>query len=124
MLDFDNMGSEEVKYWASRICKVHKLNGFLIIRSSKGNHHVLFNRTVSWAENLSIIASVCLTLKYESLTKWFLLQCIKKESTLRISIKGDKSSPRIVYRYGKGDGQIREYLRYRKFGRLIKNGER
>lgn len=119
MLDFDNMGLEEVRYWASRICKEHKLGGFLIIRSSKRNHHIVFNRAVSWDENVSIVASLCLELKHENLTKWFLLQCIKKEPTLRISVKGRKPSPKIVYRYGKGDGQIKEYLRYRKYGRLL-----
>jgi len=115
------MGFEKVKYWASRTCKEHKLGGFLIVRSSKRNHHIVFNRAVSWAENMSIVASLCLTLKHESLTKWFLLQCIKREPTLRTSIKANKPSPRIVYHYGKQNGKIKEYLRYRKFGRLVKN---
>lgn len=123
MLDFDNIGLEEVKYWASRICKEFKLGGFLIIRSSERNHHIVFNRTVSWAENMSIVASVCLMLKHESLIKWSLLQCIKKEPTLRISIKAKKPSPRIVYSYGKQDGKIKEFLQYRKYGRIVKNAE-
>lgn len=75
MLDFDNIGSEEVKYWA---CKKFKLGGFLIIRSSERNYHIVFNRTVSWAENVRIVAWVCLMLDHYSLTKWFLLQCIKR----------------------------------------------
>ncbi len=47
MLDLDNMGLEEVKHWAFRINKEFQLDGFLIRESSKRNHHVVFNRTVS-----------------------------------------------------------------------------
>jgi len=51
------------------------------------------------------------------------MQCIKeKGSTLRVSPKSGnpnpKPSPRVVYRYGKQDGQIREFLNYRK---MLKN---
>jgi len=38
------------------------------------------------------------------------MQCIKGGSTLRISPKKDKPSPRIVYRYGKQDGEIHLFL--------------
>ena len=38
------------------------------------------------------------------------MQCIKGGSTLRISPKKDKPSPRIVYRYGKHDGEIHLFL--------------
>jgi hypothetical protein len=120
MLDLDNMGLEEVRYWAYWACKKYKLRGFYILRSSTRNYHIIFNRAVSWAENASIVASLCLELKRESLTKWFLLQCIKGAPTLRTSIKGKKPQPRIVYRYGKQNGKIKEYLQDRKFGRLVK----
>jgi len=33
---------------------------------------------------------------------------------LRVSPKGDKSSPRIVYRYGRQDREIRQFLAYRE----------
>lgn len=46
------------------------------------------------------------------------MQYRKGLSTLRTSYKGDKNSPRIVYRYGKQNGQINDFLHYRK---LIKN---
>jgi len=52
------------------------------------------------------------------LQKWHLMQCIKEGSTLRISPKMGKPSPRIVYRYGLEDGQIKEFLVFR---RLTKN---
>ncbi|MDH7558244.1 MAG: hypothetical protein QHH18_06540 [Candidatus Bathyarchaeota archaeon] len=46
------------------------------------------------------------------------MQCIKQASTLRVSPKREKGSPRIVYRYGSQSNQIREFLVYRK---LVKN---
>jgi hypothetical protein len=101
--------------------KQFKLGGFLILKSSKNCYHVLFNRKVSWTENVSIMASVCIQLKKLDLQKWFFLQCRKGKSTLRISPKGKKSSPRIVFRSGNEDKQIREFLSYRKF---IKEGIR
>ena len=52
------------------------------------------------------------------------MQCIKQASTLRISDKKEKPSPRIVYRYGKKDDQIRGFLDYRKLiKRLMKKLE-
>ncbi|UCE15814.1 MAG: hypothetical protein JSV12_08125 [Candidatus Bathyarchaeota archaeon] len=67
---------------------------------------------------MRIIAWACLITKHKKLTVWFIFQCVKKGSTLRISCKKGKPSPRIVYRYGKEDGEIRNFLQYR---RLIKN---
>ena len=42
------------------------------------------------------------------------MQCIKGSSTLRVAPKGDKPSPRVAYRYGKQDKQIKEFLLCRK----------
>jgi len=85
MLDLDNMGLEEVKYWASKICKEFKLGGFLIVRSSERNHHIVFNRAVSWDEKMSIVASVYLYLKHESLTKWYLQQDLDRSCSPSVS---------------------------------------
>ena len=63
-------------------------------------------------------ASIAIQTKHEGLKKWFLLQCRKKSSTLRVGPKGEKPSPRIVYREGKQDGQIAEFHEWRKY---IKN---
>lgn len=41
------------------------------------------------------------------LKDYVLMQCIKEDSTFKVSPKGNKPSPRIVYRYGKQDGEIR-----------------
>jgi hypothetical protein len=49
----------------------------------------------------------------------FILQCIKQGSTLRVSPKKEKPTPRIVYRYGTQKQEIRNFLQYRKIVRVI-----
>ena len=90
------------------------LGGILTLESSKRRYHVVFNRTVSWAENVSIVAWCCNETKNVELRKWFILQCIKKGLTIRISVKGKKHPSKIVFRYGKQIGEIRNYLKYRE----------
>ncbi|UCE16679.1 MAG: hypothetical protein JSV12_03485 [Candidatus Bathyarchaeota archaeon] len=118
MLDFDSTSFKTVKYWALRALKWFKLEGFIILKSSLNNYHVVFNRTVSWKQNMKIVAWVALQCHNRLVEKWFLMQCIKEGSTLRISPKLDKPSPRIVFRYGKENGQIESFLRFRG---LMKN---
>lgn len=67
---------------------------------------------------MSIVAWTSLYSDSESMRKWFLMQCIKNGSTLRVSPKGRKPSPRIVYRKGEQDCQIAEYLEWRN---VVKN---
>ena len=100
-LDLDDASFKFVKYWALRTMKWFKLRGFIILKSSKNHYHVLFDRPVIWKKNTHIMAWVCLESKNEGLKRWFLMQCIKESSTLRISSKGDKLAPRIVMSYGK-----------------------
>jgi len=78
----------------------------------------VFDRTVSWKENVKIVAWVSLLSHNPKLLKWFVMQCIKEGSTLRVSSKRNKTSPRIIYRYGKQDKEIPNFLTWRK---LIKN---
>ena len=113
MLDFDHMDIEKVKYWSRRVMKYFKLMGFLILESSEGNYHVVFDRRVSWSENMSIVASVTLLSHNRGLRRWQLMQCRKQSASLRVSPKGDKPTPKIVYHEGKQDGQIESYLEYR-----------
>ena len=42
------------------------------------------------------------------------MQCIKESSTLRFSPKIDKPSPKIVFRYGSQNNQIKELLETRR----------
>lgn len=117
-LDFDDVSFRTVKHWASRTMKKFKLEGLIILRSSERHYHVVFDRTVSWAESMGAVAWACLQSKNKGLLNWFLLQCIKGSSTLRVSPKGAKPSPRIVFRDGKQDKEVRNFLQHR---RRIKN---
>jgi len=118
-VDFDDTPFKTVKYWALRMMKFFRLEGFVVLRSSENNYHVVFDRKVSWKRNSKIMAWVCLfNLKNVKLTKWFLLQCIKGGSTLRVSHKRKKPCPRVVFRYGQQGQQIKVFEDYRK---LIKN---
>ena len=112
-LDLDNMPFKSVKYWASRTSRWFRLRGFIVLKSSNNRCHVVFDRKVSWSLNVKIMGWACLLTKHKGLTGWFILQCIKQGSTLRISPKKDKPRPRLVYHYGKEDGQIRSFREYR-----------
>jgi hypothetical protein len=118
-LDFDNTPFRTVKYWAMRTMKWFKLKGFIILKSSKNSYHVVFDKKVSWKENMHIVAWVCLLSQHKALTKWFLMQCIKEGSTLRVSAKKEKPEPRIVFRFGSQTNQIAEFLAYRKVVKSI-----
>ena len=118
-LDFDKTPFKTVKYWAMRTMKWFKLKGFIILKSSENSYHVVFDKRVSWNENMHIVAWVCLLSQHKALTKWFLMQCIKEGSTLRVSAKKEKPEPRIVFRYGSQDGMIAEFLAYRKIVKSI-----
>jgi hypothetical protein len=114
MLDFDNTSFHIVKKWALRTMRFHKLEGLIILKSSKNSYHVVFNRPVLWSENIRIVAWVSLLFRSEKMKTFFIMQCIKESSTLRVSTKGEKPSPRIVFRFGKQDKQIKEFLLSRR----------
>jgi hypothetical protein len=120
-LDFDDTPFKTVKYWAFRSMKWFKLRGFIILRSSKNHYHVVFDRSVSWKRNLHIVAWVALESKNEKLKKYLIMQCIKESSTLRVSRKKEKLSPRIVFHYGKQGKAIRNFLAWRKGIRRLYN---
>jgi len=119
MLDFDNTTFKNVRYWAFRTKRWFKLEGFIILESSENHYHVVFNRKVSWSKNMRVVAWVSLLSHNPMLEKWFVMQCIKEGSTLRVSPKMDKPSPKIVFRNGKRDKQIREFLNFRKLVKKI-----
>jgi hypothetical protein len=114
MLDFDESPFKTVKYWAQITMKHFLLGGFLILKSSENHYHVIFNNKVNWAENMSIVAWVSLQSNNQNMLRYLRMQCIKKSSTLRVGPKGEKSSPRIVYRVGNQDVQIKEFLELRR----------
>jgi hypothetical protein len=114
MLDFDNMTFKTVGYWARRAMRWFDLWGFIILKSSERNYHIVFDRPVSWSENMKVVAWVALLSQRRELQRWLMMQCIKMSSTLRVSNKRDKPSPRIVYREGLEENQIAGFLRYRR----------
>jgi hypothetical protein len=118
-LDFDNASFGTVRYWATRALGWFRLQGFIVLRSSRNRYHVVFDRVVSWSENMRVVAWVALLSHNEGLAKWFLMQCIKGCSTLRVSGKQEKPPPRIVYRYGKQDHNVKDFLRNRRIIKKI-----
>ena len=118
-LDFDNTSFKTAKYWAERAMKWFRLDGFVILKSSEKCYHALFGRPVSWSENMRIVAWVALQSHNQGLTKWLLMQCIKESSTLRISTKREKPSPRIVFRRGKQNQQIKDFEKTRSLAKNI-----
>ena len=113
-LDFDNISFKKVKYWAERAMNWFKLGGFMILKSSKDCYQVVFDRSVSWTENMSIIAWVALQSQNRGLIKWSLMQNIKTSSTLRISSKLKKKAPRIVFSQKNQDEEITKFLKHRQ----------
>lgn len=133
-LDFDKMSLDKVKYLAFRALNWFNLKGFIIFESSKKeyvakekgekgqvsyryfekNYLVAFDRPVRWAKNVHIRHWVHLACHSEDLDKWNEMQDIKESSTLRFSPKIDKPSPKIVYRYGSQNNQIKELLETRR----------
>lgn len=112
-LDFDNTPFSIVKYWGIRTMKWFRLGGFIILKSSMNSYHMVFNRSVSWSQNMKILAWVTLQSHNQGLVKYLQMQCIKKSSTLRLSSKGDKASPRIIFSYGKVDEKIADFIEFR-----------
>jgi hypothetical protein len=121
MDDLDNVTFKTAKWLAFKALRWFKrdhqgkldLEGFIILKSSPKHYHLVFNAPVSWTKNVHIIAWIAQRIKNRSLNAYVIMQCIKESSTLRIGTKGDKPSPRIVFRYGKQDKQIKSFLKYR-----------
>jgi len=113
VLDFDDTDFKTVDYWANRALNWHNLGGYLILKSSAGHYHVVFNRSVDWSENMRVVAGVAYLSCNEGLQRWHRMQCIKMKSTLRIGPKNEKKSPRIVKRVGEQDEQIKEFIEIR-----------
>lgn len=114
-LDFDKTTLRKVKRAALRVCRWFKLEGFIIFKSSGECYHVVFNKAVSWRQNVSIVAWTCYIIRFNlPLMRWLVMQCIKKSSTLRLSTKGGKPVPRVLYRFGQQNSMIRNYLKTRR----------
>jgi hypothetical protein len=134
-IDHDNTILDEVKLWAYRATFWFKLEGFLILESShknyvvkqkgriffkfrKGSYLIIFNRPVNWTKNMHISNWYAHEVRLESgnnnVQNYVEMQCIKETSTVRISRKNKKPIPKIIFRYGLQDKQVKKYLETRK----------
>ena len=84
MLDLDNMSFKKVKQLAQRASEFWNLGGFLVLKSSEGSYHVVFDRPVSWRENMQVVAWAVIDSGSEDLKRWLVMQCRKGSSTLRV----------------------------------------
>lgn len=58
-LDIDKKTLKKTKRGAKRVCEWFKLEGYIILKSSSRGFHVLFNKPVSWKQNVSTMAWAC-----------------------------------------------------------------
>lgn len=134
-LDLDMMPKEKAIYLIHRALNWFGLDGAILLESSKKeyvakkrgsrgkvtyryierNYLAVFDRPVSWIDNVAIMNWIALESKSENLKLWVRMQCVKKSSTIRLSPKGNKPAPKIVYRIGNQDRQIKELLETRRF---------
>jgi len=104
VFDLDNMSYKSAKRFAERLLKQYKLEGYLLIRSSPKNYHIVFNKYLSWRTITKILFS-----QYKCLG-WAVFQMKSGYLTIRISRKNNEFKPRILLRVGNLDKLCRKYL--------------
>ena len=118
ILDLDSTTLKEAKWIADKYCRRFKLQGYLIMRSSTFNYHVIFNRPLRWPSVIEMLFKIAWYYHYHKhgvkprLMNWAILQAIKHSCTLRIGPKGRKKPPKAAFQYGKNDKLIRDYLQF------------
>ena len=109
-IDLDNITEKKAKKLIEYLLNKHKLQGYLLLKSSKNHYHVVFNRYLTWKKTLQILVGIYIC------RMWMLWQIKKGEITLRISTKNGKNKPQIIYTKGKTDKLINDYLQiYKQF---------
>jgi len=109
-LDLDDITEKKAKRLTEFLLNKYKLEGYILIKSSKKHYHVVFNRYLTWKKTLQILVNIhkCLN--------WMLWQIRKGEITLRISTKKAKNKPIILLTKGQTDKLISDYLQiYKQF---------
>jgi hypothetical protein len=119
MADLDDMSFRRVKRLAFKAVKRFNLGGFIILKSSRGNYHVVFNEPKDRFEVFQIIGWIGITANNPNVWKWVCMQAVKGALTLRLSPKplsdgGFKPPPKVVYRYGEQDKCIKDFLKIRR----------
>jgi hypothetical protein len=127
MIDLDRMNEHTAVRICRYIVKRWKLDGYILLRSSRGNYQAVFDGYANWKKVIRVLFSLCYYVSWkggkfkirEFFVRWAIMQAIKGSCTLRISKKGKKAPPRIVARVGTQNRGIREYLEVRRsLGRL------
>jgi hypothetical protein len=104
IVDLDNMTYRKVRWLARTLCREHKLEGYIIVRSSPRNYHLIFNRYLSWKTITTVLFSL-----WEAV-RWAVFQLREGSLTLRISTKNGKNKPKIVFKTGKTNKLIADYM--------------
>jgi len=104
IMDLDNMKYRKAKRIADMLLRRHRLEGYLLIRSSHKNYHAVFNRYLRWKTITKILFS-----QYECI-RYAVFQMKEGMLTLRVSSKNGKDRPKILLTVGKTDKLISEYL--------------
>jgi len=82
---------------------------------SERSYHLVFDGKVSWRKNIHVIGWIALESHIEKVKGYVFMQAIEGASTIRQSMKGNKPSHKIVFRYGSQDGMIKVFLDHRRF---------
>jgi len=119
MCDCDNMDFEDVKKLAFKTLNKFNLGGFIIMNSSLGNYHIIFNEPQPKNEVFRILGWMGIMSKNPNVWKWVCMQLIKDAVTLRIGYKYTsdgkvKNPPELCYSYGELDKAVKDYLETRQ----------
>ena len=119
MCDLDNVSFREAKDLAFLTMERFRLEGFIILKSSSKHYHLVFDKPKRWSSVQKIIASIGINSNNPEVWKWVCMQVRKGFCTLRVSPKplnphGFKPVPRVVYRYGSQNLQIKWFLSMRR----------
>ncbi|MFX0199610.1 MAG: hypothetical protein ACFFCW_26100 [Candidatus Hodarchaeota archaeon] len=97
---------------------VVKEKGEVVYEYKLGSYLVVFDRPVRWKTNVRIMNWVALLSGNPNFQRYVHMQCIKGTSTVRISGKKGKRVkpvPKVVFRFGRQERQIKKFLETRKF---------
>ena len=125
LLDLDRIPYKIVRQLSLGFCRRYRLEGFIIAETSKGNYNVIFNKPLKTEQIHALggkayfyLLTACGKNKANQYGLWFILQCVKKAMTVRVSPKLHKPEPKIVMTYGKTDKICKDYIETKQ---LMKN---
>lgn len=71
MVDLDDVDFKKVKRLCMGAVEKYKLVGFIILKSSSGNYHVVFDRILeNWSEAVNVIARIAIMSGNHKTWKW------------------------------------------------------